>query len=115
MSDIEKSFQLKTESIQNFFSGSSIGYYIPIYQRKYSWNEDNIKQLMIDICYGVDTLLDNPNALHFMGTIILNEGKDEDKDIKSLDQKAVPDKILKIIDGQQRISTIAILACKLYE
>ena len=115
MLDISKSFKLETLSIQNFFTGSSIGYYIPIYQRKYSWSEDNIDQLMMDLCFGVNSFLEDVNALHFMGTLILIEAQENDRDIGNLNQRGLPDLIRKVIDGQQRISTIAIVSCNLYQ
>ena len=114
MSDIASFFKLEPVSIQKFFDASSLGYYIPLYQRDYSWDEGNIEQLMADICYGVEALLENEGALHFMGTLILVEGKTDDTDIRRIDERARPQQVRKIIDGQQRISTIALLACLIY-
>ena len=34
--------------VKSLFSGKD-KYYIPIYQRKYAWEEDEVKQLIMDI------------------------------------------------------------------
>lgn len=36
------------------FSKNGLGFYIPKYQRNYSWNVDNIKQLLEDIYTGIE-------------------------------------------------------------
>ncbi len=89
--------------------------YIPLYQRKYSWDTENIEQLMDDICSGVSDLFEDDKSIHFMGTMILVEEHDKINNIKPQEPRALPTRIDNIIDGQQRISTIALLACCLYQ
>jgi hypothetical protein len=113
--EISSVFQTSSEAIGYFFTQGGIGYYIPLYQREYSWDEENIEQLMDDICSGVFELLSSPDTIHFMGTIILVIENDIPNNVKPQDQRAIPSRIDNIIDGQQRISTIALLACCLYK
>ena len=40
--DIEKSFSTSSEPILYFLNQQGLGYYIPLYQRKYSWDGMNI-------------------------------------------------------------------------
>lgn len=115
MTDFNESFKPLTKSISEYFIDNITGYYIPIYQRKFSWNEHNINQLMSDICSGVKTFLDDSKNLRFLGTIILIQKQDKDRDIEKLDPKCIPSQFRKVIDGQQRISTIALLCCQLYK
>lgn len=115
MTDIATFFKVDPVSLQKFFSPSNLGYYIPLYQREYSWDDSNIDQLMADLCYGVEASLNNAKALHFMGTVILTESKESDPDQQRLDPRAIPEEMRKVIDGQQRISTIALLACLSYQ
>lgn len=70
---------------------------IPIYQRKYEWKEEQIAILYNDIC----NLTKNDNS-HYFGTIAVK-----------LKQKTKPNELdnIKIIDGQQRITTSIILLC----
>ena len=113
--DITRAFQTSSDSILGFFDRPGIGYYIPLYQRDYSWDKENIDQLMDDICSGVLELQTNKEQIHFMGTIILVTEDDISKNIQPQDHRAIPPRIDNIIDGQQRISTISLLACCLYQ
>jgi len=69
--DISRVFANKSEAVGNFFQQPGIGYYIPLYQREYSWDEENIDQLIEDICNGVNDIVEGVNdQIHFMGTLI---------------------------------------------
>lgn len=113
--DISRAFQTSSESISYFFTQGGTGYYIPLYQREYSWDDENIEQLIDDIFSGVFELLNSEDPIHFMGTIILVMENDVPNNIKPQDHRAIPSRIDNVIDGQQRISTIALLACCLYQ
>jgi Protein of unknown function DUF262/Protein of unknown function (DUF1524) len=113
--DIARVFTTRSESVFDFCQ-RGIGYYIPLYQREYSWDAENIDQLMEDVCSGVKDVVDGTrDPIHFMGTLILVTENNPVVNIKPLDQRALPERIDNVIDGQQRISTIAMLACQLYE
>lgn len=114
--DISRVFTNRSEAIVNFFQQPGIGYYIPFYQREYSWDTENIDQLMEDICSGVRDIVDGASdPIHFMGTLILVTDSNPIVNIRPLDHRALPGRVDNVIDGQQRISTIAILACQLYQ
>lgn len=113
--DIDKFFSTSSEPVLYFFNQQGLGYYIPLYQRKYSWDRENIEQLMDDICSGVSEILEDKESIHFMGTIILVEENDKFNNIKPQEPRALPTRIDNVIDGQQRISTIALLGCCLYK
>jgi hypothetical protein len=114
--DISRVFTNRSESVADFFQRSGIGYYIPLYQREYSWDTENIDQLMEDVCSGVHDVIDGTrDPIHFMGTLILVTETNPVVNIKPLDQRALPERIDNVIDGQQRISTITLLACQLYQ
>lgn len=113
--DISRAFQTSSETISYFFTQGGTGYYIPLYQREYSWDDENIEQLMDDICSGVFDILSSQDKIHFMGTIILVMENDVANNINPQDPRAIPARIDNVIDGQQRLSTIALLACCLYQ
>lgn len=115
MVDISKTFTQASEPISAVFDRPGLGFYIPLYQREYSWSGDNIDQLMEDLCAGVRAIISDENFIRFMGTLIVLNEDNVEKNIKPQDAKALPTKILNVIDGQQRISTIAMLGCLLYE
>tara|TARA_Y100000034_G_scaffold118500_1_gene159205 strand:- start:906 stop:2606 length:1701 start_codon:yes stop_codon:yes gene_type:complete len=68
---------------------------IPLYQRRYSWEEKQIEDLWNDL------MSLNPGNKHFFGTIVF----------MSRDHVAQEIDTLQVIDGQQRITTISILLC----
>jgi uncharacterized protein with ParB-like and HNH nuclease domain len=74
-------------------------YIIPIYQRPYSWTEDQIKKFISDIftSFWGNDCISNEEPM-FIGTMQLSE-----KNKKKTETKQ------EIIDGQQRISTFLIL------
>lgn len=121
--DVEHSFITENRSVYNFLNQPGQGLYIPLYQRDYSWDTDNIDQLLEDLTRGIERIAKGEVAgdekeIRFLGTIItVIEGNKNN--IQPIDQYAVPSRIEKIIDGQQRISTItlmsALLLKRLYE
>lgn len=70
-------------------------YYIPRNQRRYVWSERNWEELFDDIML----IHSGHEATHFIGSIVLYRGKDRENGISHYT----------IIDGQQRITTLAIL------
>ena len=106
----DKLFETSNKSVLEFFQVSGAGYYIPEYQRAYSWDKDNISQLLTDIEEGVNRLVDDGSdsnqEIHFLGTIITVV----DNGTMHKDPKGKPTRIDMIIDGQQRVITISIMA-----
>ena len=115
MLDIANAFTTQGLPVGDFFQRPNVGFYIPLYQREYSWDDGNIDQLMEDICRGVEHLLEDDAIIRFLGTIILVKERNPRQNIQPQDLRALPDSIENIIDGQQRLSTIALLTCLLYE
>ena len=115
MLDISKAFTTQGEPVCEFFQRPGVGFYIPLYQRDYTWNNENIDQLMEDICHGVEVLAGDDDAIRFLGTVILVKENNPSANIQPRDNRALPTSIENIIDGQQRLSTIALLACLLYQ
>jgi uncharacterized protein with ParB-like and HNH nuclease domain len=79
------------------FLKKSPQFVIPIYQRTYSWNVRECRQLWDDI---LRTGADDRIVAHFVGSIVYIE--------KSL-SNVVRESPLLVIDGQQRLTTITIL------
>ncbi len=73
---------------------------IPLFQRPYTWEKTKWTTLWEDIVANCDT---ESSTTHFMGAVV------------SIPAKTVPVGVTKhlIIDGQQRLTTIAILLCAL--
>lgn len=112
--NIENSFITENRSVIDFLNQSGQGLYIPLYQRDYSWDSDNIEQLIEDLTRGIQRLafgevVDGAKEIRFLGTIITVIEKNKNN-IHPVDPQAVPSRIEKLIDGQQRVSTIALMA-----
>ncbi len=112
--DFNLAFNSSPESILEFFQRPGIGFYIPNYQRPYSWDEENITQMMEDICSGVDMLRTNEEAVTYFGTVIMLAADKKKTQVAPKDPKAIPAEVLITIDGQQRLSTLALLGIHLH-
>lgn len=80
------------------FLGAEAQYYVPIYQRKYSWKKDNCLKLIDDI---LKVAKDNERPCHFIGSVIYLAKQD------AMHASAVKEYL--VIDGQQRLTTISIV------
>jgi len=116
MINIDKAFNTENRSVYEYFVQPGVGLYIPLYQREYSWDTSNIEQLLEDISKGIEDLSDNSteNQIRFLGTIITVTESDKNN-IQPQDTKALPPAIEKVIDGQQRLSTISLISALLYK
>jgi len=87
-----KSNLLKTQDV-TFLDLIANGkkYRVPLFQRDYAWQEEQWEDLWND----VQELLANPDTFHYMGALVL---------------EAVSDREFRIIDGQQRVATLSVLA-----
>jgi len=115
MIDISKAFTAAGLSAYQLLVAPGMGFYIPLYQREYSWEADNVQQLIDDLSNGVDALYTqekDEEEIRFLGTIITIEANKEK--IKPQDPTALPGEIRLIIDGQQRITTLILFASQLY-
>ncbi|WP_287115915.1 DUF262 domain-containing protein [Microcystis sp. M_OC_Ca_00000000_C217Col] len=87
----------RTSNFSDLIGNGKI-YRVPLFQRDYSWKEENWEDLWQDI----QTLYENPDSSHYMGAIVLQGSQRSDTDFT-------------IIDGQQRLVTISILAIAIIE
>ena len=56
--NLSNSYNSTGESIFDLFDSSELGYFVPLYQREYTWEEDNINQLFDDLLSGIEELCD---------------------------------------------------------
>ncbi len=103
-------FKHSAENLQSFFSQAGRGFYVPYYQRNYSWDEENAEKLVTDIFAGIKRTLTKPNNSIFLGTVILHDEKTVSVGTH-WDTPNLLTKVSNVVDGQQRITSIAMLAC----
>lgn len=79
------------------------GFSIPSYQRPYRWGPSDMSRLCDDIIAGLDRLRHDASAVTFIGAIITVSGVGGD-------HVTLPPDPRQIIDGQQRLTTILMIA-----
>ena len=111
--ELHKEYNSSGESVQDLFDSTEEGFYVPRYQRGYTWGEDNINQLFDDLVLGVQDLSRNHLATTFLGTTILTTLRDKKETVGPGENRAQPTAVQVVIDGQQRISTLALIAIQI--
>ncbi|WP_283447089.1 DUF262 domain-containing protein [Helicobacter pylori] len=90
--------RVKESTINDFFALTGTIFSIPVYQRNYTWEEENCEKLLQDIIS-----ISQNKKTHFMGSITyILHWIDEEKSLRQLQEFV-------IIDGQQRVTTIMLL------
>ncbi|WQU16718.1 DUF262 domain-containing protein [Helicobacter pylori] len=85
-------------TVNDFFALTCTIFSIPVYQRNYTWEEENCEKLLQDIV-GIS----QNKKTHFMGSITyILHWIDNEKSLRQLQEFV-------IIDGQQRITTLMLL------
>ncbi|MGN8438768.1 DUF262 domain-containing protein [Helicobacter pylori] len=85
-------------TINDFFALTGTVFSIPVYQRNYTWEEENCEKLLQDI-----VSISQNKKTHFMGSITyILHWIDDEKSLRQLQEFV-------IIDGQQRVTTIMLL------
>lgn len=85
-------------TINDFFALTGTIFSIPVYQRNYTWEEENCEKLLQDI-----VSISQNKKTHFMGSITyILHWIDDEKSLRQLQEFV-------IIDGQQRVTTIMLL------
>ncbi|EJB57167.1 rloF [Helicobacter pylori Hp H-29] len=85
-------------TINDFFALTGTIFSIPVYQRNYTWEEENCEKLLQDIIS-----ISQNKKTHFMGSITyILHLIDDEKSLRQLQEFV-------IIDGQQRITTLMLL------
>ncbi len=107
-------FEAYPKSIADFMRERGQCFYIPAYQRPFSWGRENIVRLVDDIVHGLDQLLQRNDATAFIGTLITIHDTDYTT-IDPLVRAQVPSKVMTVIDGQQRLTTLLLLNIVLHD
>lgn len=109
-------FNADPKSTWELFIEPGVGFYIPAYQREYSWDESNVERIFEDVVHGIQMLLmsEKKDAVTFIGAlIVIHDTKAET--VHPYVKGQLPSKVLLVIDGQQRLSTLLIINAMLHE
>ena len=115
--DLHSLYNSSGNSVHDLFDNREEGFFVPIYQREYTWEEENINRLFEDLILGVRELTgdDGDYTTTFLGTTILTSLEDKHVTVNEGDVRAQPTAVKLVVDGQQRIATIALLSIQLTE
>jgi hypothetical protein len=87
---------------------------VPTFQRPYSWTTDEAGQLLDDLLLAFeDSDGGRRGGGHFLGQIVLLQSQGPDRLVSLNDRRDDAACTLQIIDGQQRLATLTVLACVL--
>ncbi|GAA8322286.1 DUF262 domain-containing protein [Helicobacter pylori] len=90
--------RVKESTVNDFFALTGTIFSIPVYQRNYTWEEENCEKLLQDI-----VSISQNKKTHYIGSITyILHLIDDEKCLRKLQEFV-------IIDGQQRITTIMLL------
>lgn len=92
---------MKADSIKIakvFSTGGDVHYALPHFQREYAWEKENWKTLLDDVLGIYKVYSEKAPPEHFMGTlVVINDGV----------QVVVP--VFRLVDGQQRLTSISLM------
>lgn len=112
--EIKDIFDSYGRSTWHVLCESGVGYYIPSYQREYTWGKENIQRLFEDTIHGIRLLVDSDDSITFIGTIItIHDSKCQT--IDPIVKSQMPKTVYLIIDGQQRMVTLLLLNTILHQ
>ena len=108
-------YNSRGSSIRDLFDRHEEGFCVPRYQREYRWDEEHINQFFDDLILGIREFVEprGDGATTFLGTVVLTQMVNEHEPVSSGHGDAQPTTVHFVMDGQQRISTIALLAIQL--
>ena len=90
-SNVNANNQIHSYKVKELLSDTN-RYLVPMYQRNYAWGEGEINQLIQDV---LDYQENKPNQTYYIGTLVVFKRKDDSYEV---------------IDGQQRFTTLTLLA-----
>src|SRR4051812_46011702 len=106
-------FEAQSKSLRELLSDNGLGLYLPPYQRPYGWGKEKVVKLLDDTLHGLRNLGETPDSFTFLGTVITIHDVNH-VTVNPIVRPEVPSKVLTVIDGQQRLSSLLILLVGLH-
>jgi len=106
-------FEANSLNVRGVFCERGLGLYVPPYQRPYGWDSDKVGKLIEDILHGYASLIDSEESFAFLGTVITIHDRDGTT-VHPIVRTELPARVLTVIDGQQRLTTLLLLIVALH-
>ncbi len=107
-------FKVSVKSVRELLGEHGKGFYVPSYQRDYRWKTSDCERLLGSLCEGLHNLQEMGDSLAYLGTFIFVNDVDH-RTVEPHVQGELPGSVFLVIDGQQRMSTLLLLAVDLLE
>lgn len=104
----DDAFKASSQNILSLFGTPGEHYYLPAYQRPYSWSDSSVERLLTDILSGLESLFSDPDTYSFCGSIITVTDHNYETIVPQV-RGDLPGKVQLVIDGQQRLTTLLLL------
>ena len=112
---VRELFKVEAITLKDIADSHEVGFKIPDYQREYQWDNEKILRLYCDILNGLFRLTESKSGTPhtgvytFLGAIILV------KQDRKFVETTFGGTSLEVIDGQQRLTTLVLLACAIFD
>lgn len=106
-------FEATSKNVRELLTERGLGLYVPPYQRPFGWDKDKVSKLLEDVLDGCQTLVESAETFTFLGTIITIHDINN-VTVHPIVRTQVPAKVLTVIDGQQRLTTLLVIAVALH-
>ena len=113
--ELKDVFRANSRSIRDIFA-TDAGFYIPAYQRPYSWVKKDAEKLIDDISSALSSFIGGEDSsVCFLGSIVLIHDREYDTiEPRNVADGELPTAVYSVIDGQQRLTTLMLFSIILY-
>ncbi len=106
----QQDFQHSSPTFGELVGRQGLCFYVPMYQRGFTWGSDQIERLFEDIFAGTDRVATGDNPSTFLGSVIFFADKNAVDPKKA---NALPTQVYHVVDGQQRLTTLLLVCSSL--
>lgn len=90
------------------------GFYIPEYQRPYTWSIDDVDRLFETIDNAIQAAITQP-YFAFLGAILAIDDPMELEEVYHIKRDEAPATVYALVDGQQRVTTLVLFIAEIYK
>jgi hypothetical protein len=106
-------FNAESKSVISLFNRNGEFFYIPAYQRQYTWSKAQVEALLEGITAGLQNLFNDSDGYTFIGSAITIVDTSHET-VQPHFHGQLPAKVHLVIDGQQRLTTLSLLLINLH-
>jgi hypothetical protein len=106
-------FEATSKNVRELLTEKGLGFYVPPYQRPFGWDKEKVAKLAEDTLDGFSSLIRSEESFTFLGTLITIHDINN-ATVQPIVRTEVPAKVLTVIDGQQRLTTLLAFCMSLH-